>query len=165
MSKVLTIIDVQRYFINDLTKDLPGNIKKFLEQNDFDHIIFTQFVNNEKNNFIILMDWHCMSKSPEIDIADELLPFITKDNLYIKNGYSMFKVDKILRFLENNKIEDIWFCGMNTEQCILINTIEAFDLGYRPIVISNLCRSSKSEVQHTLAIENLKDMIGEDQVI
>ena len=165
MSKVLTIIDVQRYFINDLTKDLPGNIKKFLEQNDFDHIIFTQFVNNEKNNFIILMDWHYMSKSPEIDIADELLPFITKDNLYIKNGYSMFKVDKILRFLENNKIEDIWFCGMNTEQCILINTIEAFDLGYRPIVISNLCRSSKSEVQHTLAIENLKDMIGEDQVI
>ena len=77
----------------------------------------------------------------------------------------MFKEDKILRFLENNKIEDIWFCGMNTEQCILINAIDAFDHGYRPVIISNLCRSSKSEYQHILAIENLKDMIGEDQVI
>ena len=165
MSKILAIIDVQKYFINDLTKDLPGNIKKFLEQNDFDHLIFTQFLNNEKNNLVRLMNWHYMSKSPEIDIADELLPFTTKDNSYIKNGYSMFKEDKILRFLENNKIEDICLCGMNTEQCILINAIDAFDHGYRPIVITNLCRSSKSEVQHTLAIENLKDMIGEDQVI
>ena len=87
MSKILAIIDVQKYFINDLTKDLPGNIKKFLDDhNDFDYIIFTQFVNNEKNNFVILMDWHYMSKSPEIDIADELLPFITKDNLYVKNA-------------------------------------------------------------------------------
>ena len=165
MSNVLTVIDVQKYFINDLTKNLPGNIKRYIEQNDFDHIIFTQFVNNEKNNFVRLMDWHYMSKSPEIDIAEQLLPFIKKDNLYVKNGFSMFKEDKILRFLDDNKIEDIWFCGINTEQCILINAIQAFDLGYRPIIISNLCKSSKCYIQHVLAIENLKDMIGEDQVI
>ena len=30
-TKLLAVIDVQKYFMNDLTKDLPGNIKNCLE--------------------------------------------------------------------------------------------------------------------------------------
>lgn len=165
--KILLVIDVQKYFMNDLTRDLPGKIKTYIEQNknEFDSIIFTQFVNSEKNNFAKLMDWHEMSKPPQTDICDELVQFAAKEKVFVKNEYSAFRNKKFAKFLKDNKIEEIRIAGINTEQCVFATAIEAFDLEYRPVVLSELCRSSVNENWHKFAIETMKEMIGEKQVI
>ncbi len=167
MNKILLVIDVQKYFINDLTNDLPEKIKKYIEQNksEFSKIIFTQFINNEKNNFVKLMEWHEFSKSPQIDICDELKQFAGKENVYIKNSYSAFRNKDFAEYLKNNKIQEIWIVGINTENCVFATAIEAFDLEYRPVVLSELCRSSANAKWHKTAIEIMKEMIGEKQVI
>jgi nicotinamidase-related amidase len=167
MNRILLIIDVQKYFINGLTKDLPEKIKKYIEQNrsEFSKIKFTQIINNEKNNFVKLMDWHEFSKPPQIDICDELKQFAGKENTYIKNGYSAFRNKDFAEYLKNNKIQEIWIAGINTENCVFATAIEAFDLEYRPVVLSKLCRSSANEEWHATAIKIMIDMIGEKQII
>ncbi|MCG2723671.1 cysteine hydrolase [archaeon] len=127
--------------------------------------MFTQFINNGKNNFVKLMDWHEMSKPPQSDIVDELAQLATKENTVVKNSYSAFKNKGFRKILKDNKIEEIWIAGINTEQCVFTTAIEAFDLGYKPVIISGLCRSSANAEWHATAIKVMVDMIGEKQVV
>lgn len=49
--KALIIIDIQNYFINKLTKSLPEKILMYINENDYNFIIFTKFINKENSNF------------------------------------------------------------------------------------------------------------------
>ncbi len=137
----LIVIDVQNYYINDHTNELPQKIFDFIKRNRFDFILFTQFVNRKDSNLIKVFNWDKMMSSPDIDIHKIFDKYIEKNNVFRKSTYSIFKSKKFTEFLKKNKITDLFFCGLDTDACILASAYEGFDLDYSVKVLENLTLS------------------------
>jgi len=145
MEKALVVIDVQNYFVNDKTKDLPNKIAAFIQKNKFDHVIFTQFVNNEKSNFVKLLGWRKSFSPPDTDIHPALSKFANPSNTFKKSAYSIFKAPRFLTFLKKHNISKLFLCGIDTDSCVLASAYDAFDLGYEVKVVKELCMSHSGQ--------------------
>ena len=73
MKKILLIIDCQKAFINNYTKEYVNKIKELLNTKNYSNVVFTIFKNNNKSAFdlfennikaYILQDY-CMSSGGE----------------------------------------------------------------------------------------------------
>lgn len=137
----LIVIDVQNYFVNDNTRILPQKIAKFIENNKFDFVLFTKFINKEDSNFFKKLNWKKCTDSPDTDIHSALVKFVDKNNVFEKSTYSIFKCEKLAKFLKNNKITKLFLCGIDTDACILASAYEGFDWGYDIEILKDLSLS------------------------
>lgn len=146
MKTALVVIDVQNFFVNEKTKDLPQKIADFIKKNKFDFVLFTQFVNKEDSNFFKLLNFKKSTGSPDTDISTDLLEFVHKDNLFEKSTYSIFKSPKLFEFLKKNNIKKLFLCGIDSDSCVLASAFDAFDLGYKIKILKNLVKSHTDKV-------------------
>lgn len=153
MKTALIIIDVQNGFISENTKDIPDKIVSYLENNNFDFILFTQFVNSEYSNFFKQLNWKKSMFPPDTEIHASLVKYIKKNNTFTKSTYSIFKASNLLQFLTANKISKLTLCGFNTDECVLASAFEAFDLGFEIQVIDELCASYMKGDLHKAALD------------
>ena len=58
-NNALLIIDVQKGFINEYTRELPGKIEKL--QNNYANVYAMQFINLEDSMFRKQLNWHKLS--------------------------------------------------------------------------------------------------------
>ncbi|MEK6950113.1 MAG: isochorismatase family cysteine hydrolase [Nanoarchaeota archaeon] len=137
----LMVIDVQNYFVNDNTQILPKKIAEFIENNKFDFVLFTKFVNKKDSNFFGILNWKKCISSPDTDIHSALVKFVDKNNVFEKSTYSIFKSEKLAEFLENNKITKLFLCGIDIDGCVLASLYDGFDLGYDIKVLKDLSLS------------------------
>lgn len=142
MKNTLLIIDVQKYYLNETTQDIPSKIAEYIEKNDFDFIIFSKFVNHDNSNVARAFGWKKMQGPPETDICDELKKYVKEDNVFEKDTYSLFKSKHFLKYLDENSISNLSICGFDTDACVLATSYEGFDLGFRVNVIEKLTVSS-----------------------
>ena len=62
MNNLLLVIDLQENFINDNTKNVPNSIKKLIDSNIANHIVFTKFINDDISNFYKILNYKgCMN--------------------------------------------------------------------------------------------------------
>ena len=101
MKQALLIIDVQNFYINKWTQNIPQNIVKLIESENFSHIIFSKFVNTPDSQFVKQFNYTGCTKPPYTDIVNDLKPWVKKDNVFIKNTYSIFLNDKFLKLVYN----------------------------------------------------------------
>ncbi|MBK2143493.1 cysteine hydrolase family protein [Francisella tularensis] len=145
MSKnALVIIDVQNYFVNEHTKTLPQKIRKLIQTNDFNYIIFSKYINNLKSNHYNIFKWEECQNSPDIDIHPELLEFTNSKNFFEKNTYSIFK-STMLNFLKQKNINKIYLTGIDIDACVLASAFDGFDLGYDIEILQDFCLSHFGE--------------------
>ena len=52
MSSLLLVIDLQNAFINEHTEKLPDRIKVIIDNNKYDYVAFTRFINFEDSIFV-----------------------------------------------------------------------------------------------------------------
>ena len=138
----LIVIDLQNCFINNKTKDIPKQIKKHIESQTYDFIVFSKFINEDKSNFVKKLNRKKCKKSPETDVVSELYEIASKNYIFEKNTYSLFKSKKFNEFLKQNKISKLFFCGVDIDACILASWFEAFDLGFDFEILTKLTGSS-----------------------
>lgn len=141
MSNALVVVDVQNYFVNEKTKDIPGKTAQYIRENKFDFVLFTKFVNKEGSNWFKLLGWKKMAGSPDTDIHSVLKEFVNEDNVFEKTSYSIFKAPGFEEFLKKNDIKELYLCGIDIDACVLASAFEAFDLGYTPHVLKDLSAS------------------------
>lgn len=141
IKKALLVIDVQKYYVNKHTKHIPSKIVEYIKRNDFNHILFSKFVNHEKSNLFKTFGWDKMQNSPDTDICDELKEYIKTNNVFQKDTYSVFKSKSFIKHLEKNNITNLSLCGLDTDACILATAYEGFDLGYKMNVLDDLTAS------------------------
>jgi nicotinamidase-related amidase len=166
MKSALLVIDVQQGFINEQLKDLPIKIKEFVSAHKFDYIIFFKFLNKQGSNWTKILNWNEMMNLEEASIAPELKQLTNKVNVFIKQAsFSIFDNNKFQSFLDNNKIEDLYICGIDTHACVFVSAMDAFAKNYRVKVIEDLCGSSHGEKYHNMAIEILKSNLSTGTVI
>tara|TARA_Y100000310_G_C20552418_1_gene748774 strand:- start:551 stop:1063 length:513 start_codon:yes stop_codon:yes gene_type:complete len=139
MSKrLLIIIDVQKGFINEFTKEVPERIKDHLAENQYDFVVFTKFINKPDSKFVKRLNWKGCMKPEETEIVDELKEFINKENLFEKDTYSAFKSKELMMFIQANEVSQIFLCGLNTDACIIASAFDGFDLGLDIYIIKEL---------------------------
>lgn len=151
--KALIIIDVQNYFVNELTKSIPEKIVKHINKSDYDYIVFTKFINKEGSNFFKLLNWKKMLSGHETEIHNSLIKLADKNNVFAKNSYSIFKARGLNNFLKNKKVNSLYLCGIDTEACVLASAFEAFDLGFNVKIIKELCFSHSGKSLYNSALK------------
>ncbi len=153
MKNALVVIDVQNYFVNEETKNLPVKIAGYIEENKYDFVVFTKFVNKKGSNWFKLLNWNKMTSSPATDIHSALRKFVKDNNVFEKNTYSIFKSEDFLNFLKKNNIIKIYLCGLDIDSCVLASAFEAFDLGYEVKVLENLSYSHYGDDFHKFGVK------------
>ncbi len=138
----LIVLDTQNCFITDKTKFLPQKIKKHIETQKYDFIIFSKFINSESSNFVKKLNWNKCKKSPDIDIVNELSEIALKNHIFEKSTYSIFKSKEFVDFLSQNKISKLFFCGLDLDACVLASAFETFDLEFDFEILYDLSGSS-----------------------
>ena len=163
MKSALLVIDVQNYYINKHTQDIPKKIENFIGKSDFDFVLFTQFVNHKSSNVYKVFQWGKMMSSPDIDISDNLIRFTNKNNVFQKDTYSTFKSKVFRSFIEKNNIEKFMLCGFDTDACIMATAYEGFDLGYSITVLDELTKSHSGNDYSKSALRIINKNIQKNQ--
>ena len=164
MKSVLLVIDVQKFFINRFTKDIPQKIAEFINKNHFDCILFTKFVNDKNSNWY-KAGWKRMMNTKDTELVPELQKYSRKENTFTKTSFSIFRIKEIRQILEEKSIEKLFICGLDTHACIYATTLEAYEQGYNVKVIQDLCAASHGKKYHTEALDFLAKNLGKEILI
>lgn len=155
----LLIIDMQKGFICKNDK-LVYKIESLIEQKQFDHIVYSKFINTKNSIFEKQLSWFKLQSEKEQSIVLD-----TKNNMIIKKyAYSAF-TKELINFINENNIETIYICGLDTDACILKTALDIFEFGITPKVLKDYCKSSGGKKYHTSAIKILFRNIGKDNII
>lgn len=157
MTKALVVIDVQKYFMDKNTIKIPDKITSYIKKNrdKFDQIVFFKFINNENTPFYRFYDWKDMMDPPGTDLCPEIEDI--KHKPFTKSTRSCLRNKDFHEFLRKNKIEELYLCGFNTEECVLATAHDAFDCGFKVFIIKDLCSSHYGKEAHENAMRIIKE--------
>ncbi len=164
MKNCLVIVDMQNGFINENTAHLPHKITEFISShNDFDSIIATRYCNTPETACYKLNDWkECMADTYDAELVSDISPYITQ--IFDKTTYSGF-TSAFREFIKTKCFDKLYFCGVNTDCCVLATVLSCYDSVQDCVVISDLCASTLGEEKHRNALVLLKDNITEKRVL
>lgn len=151
MRKALIIIDMQYGFINLSTKHLEKKICRYIDENSFGIVVATQFINSKDTACYKLGKWYgCMHGSKE----DELLPPIKEraDVAIQKSTYSCWT--KQLK--DMLKADEIYFCGVDTDCCVLHSVYDAYNDLQNCYILEGLCGSTTGIFVHLMALRIMR---------
>lgn len=160
MNSLLLIIDLQDSFINSNTEMVLPKINMLLNENKFDKIVFTRFINSPNSIWFTKLKYTgCITeKSRKIQIE-------TRNNKVIdKQIYSALGTE-LKTYIEENDISKIYLCGIDTECCVLKTAFDLFENGYDVYVLKDYCACMQGLQRHNNALDILKRTIGYDKII
>lgn len=165
MKTCLIIIDMQIGFINPYTKHLPAKIAEFIDNHvtAFDTIIATRYCNTPETACYQLGNWkECMSGTSDVNLSPLIRPYVQK--IFDKTTYSGL-TSELKIFLQNQQFDKLYFCGVNTDCCVLATVFSCYDNVQDCIVLQDLCASTLGTAKHQHALDLLRDNITPDRVI
>jgi len=161
INEALLIIDVQKGFINIHTEGIPRRIEELVNKINFKHIIATKFFNKDNSNFEILLDWHRMKDDEETSLAINL----NKDFKIINKDTYTVCTEEFTEYIKVNNIRRIYIAGLDTDSCILHTAMNLFEQNIEPVILVDMCMSSRGIEFHEYAIKILERSIGKSQIV
>lgn len=162
MKKLLVVVDYQVDFISgslgfekaEIIK--PNIIKKIENYIDEDNdIIFTldthydNYLDTVEGNFLPVK--HCIKGSFGHDVHEDIKPYLDKVMVIEKNSFGS---KELATFLEKNFYDEIEFCGLVSNICVLSNAIiaQTFSPNSNIIIDINATTSHIDDVNKTFEI-------------
>ena len=160
MNSLLLVIDLQNAFINKNTRNLPSKIEKIIKNNQYDKIVFTRFINFDNSIFVKKLKYtRCINEEDRKIVVD-----ITNNKVIDKTIYSAVN-EELIKFINANRIEKIYLCGIDTECCVLKTALDLFELGYEVYVLKKYCGCTHGIIRNNKALNTIKRNIGKNNVI
>jgi nicotinamidase-related amidase len=161
---VLAVIDMQKGFLNEHSQHIVQNVDALIRgcQDLSIPVVFSRFFNVAGSPYESLIGWNRVHKEPETEIIDDLLPLV--EALVDKSFYTAITPEFLAR-IGRNGWKTIVLCGLATESCVLKTAADTFELGLRPVVISDACASDMGEASHLAGLLVLESLIGKDQIM
>ena len=165
MKKALIIIDLQNSAINRFTKKIPSKIVLFLRKHrrKFKLILFCKFENTRNSNFVKYLNFKGYMSLKEKDFVSEIKDYLQFGRISKRNTFSIFGDVANQKLFKKLGIRELYFCGLDTDACVLTSAMDAFDRGYKVFIFSDLCGSSGDERLHRdaprLLKRNIKNVI------
>ena len=155
----IVAIDLQNGFITDATRHLPAAVACFLQASKMEHRIFTRFKNEGCEDFYYdNLGWRGMTDPHDVKLVPELENMPTF--VLQKNTYSSMLSDDLGDYLKANSIDKVYICGVDTNVCVTMLTMELIDARLEPVIVSDLCGSHSGESYHLSALHNLELLVG-----
>ena len=101
----------------------------------------------------------CMTKEQQ-EIAIDTKNY----RIFDKRIYTALN-DELKQFIDENNIDEIFLCGFDTDACVYKTALDLFENNYNIYVLENYTMSHKGLELHNIFINNLKRLIGKDNVI
>ena len=156
----LIIVDVQKGFINEFTKEIPKKVEKL--QYEYKYVIITQFINKKNSPFHLILKWFRFAPTSK-DIELAFIP--RKNNVLLLRKYKYSCVsNKLVKFLKEKKINEVHICGIDTDICVSKCAVDLFELNIKPVVLSNFCASHGGINYHNCGLSILRRYIGKDNI-
>ena len=159
MLSCLLIVDVQQGFINKHTKHIPKLVEH--KQHEYKNVYITQFFNPKNSFYRKLLSWDEIPK----DSQDFELAFKPCNKAIIMERPQYSLGPKFLRELKSKGINALDICGIDTDICVLKNTVDLIENGITSRVLANYCASTAGPEFHEFAIKILVRFVSEKQVI
>lgn len=153
----LAIIDVLNGFITESNKYIIPRINNIVCTNHFDLIVATKFINKPGSPFINLLDWNGLMDQVSQSIVPEIRS--VSDKVIEKCGYTCF-TEEFLRILYEFQIKKLFFCGVDTDACVLKSVLDCFEKNIPFSVFVNACASSGGQVYHEQALSIMERSVG-----
>jgi nicotinamidase-related amidase len=163
----LVVVDMQNGFINERSCHVVPTIVDLAErwERAGGAMIFTRYFNYPNSPFERLVKWSLLQTSPETDIVADLAPQAERAVTIIdKKIYSLFNAEGAT-MIEQHGWTDLVFCGIATESCVLKSAVDAFELGYRPWIVTDASASHAGETAHQAGLLVAERFIGAGQLV
>ncbi len=162
MKTCLFVVDIQNGFISIETSHTKQRIRKLLDANLFDYVIFSKFKNLPESPYRNILKWDNLTKPYEQELIKEIRPYA---NLVVEKGiYTVVNADT-LRFIEEKNIEVAFVLGIDTDCCVLKTAVDLFENNIRPFVLAYYSASNGGKASHHAALTVLSRLIGVNSVI
>jgi nicotinamidase-related amidase len=158
MSNCLVIIDVQNGLLYRNTKHVIKRIQKLVKDKKFDHIVATRFINHDGSPHDKLIGWRKMMDKKSQALPTEIAELAEK--VFDKDVYSCF-TPEFRGFVKKEKIDKLYFVGLDTDCCVLKSAADAFERGITPIVVSKCCASHGGKLSHWAGLKVLSRLTGQ----
>jgi len=157
----LVVVDVQNGFVNDESRHVVPRIVELVKRWP-GPVAFTRFFNREGSSYERLIGWTKLHGPPETDLVDELKPYAS--TVIDKGGYSFFG-DEGKALAAAQGWTEVYFCGIDTDICVLKSAVDAFEYGLTPYVIADASASHAGARAHEAGLYLLGRFIGKRQVL
>lgn len=149
--KALIIVDVQSDFLNNSNSYIVDNIVKLVKNTSYDMYIEAVFYTKPNSIWKKQTNYEC-PKSENTCSVSEIKDCLKELNSVKieKQTKSIWKWDiNVLKLLKNNKIEEVHFVWLETNDCILASVYESFDLWFFSYVIEECCEWPNKELHQS----------------
>lgn len=161
--KILLLIDIQDGFMNEVTKHIPTNVIKHIENFDYDLVIATRFINKTESlhkSELNMKDMTMLSSHAKLvhgikEVSDIVL---------MKSTYTSLTED-VAKLLDKNELREVYLAGLNTDTSIMATAFDLFDKGIKPKILSHLCATVNGKERNECALEIMKSAIGEKNIL
>lgn len=164
---VLVVVDVQNGFITQHSQPVVPIIVDLVRRWQAAHgdIVFTRYLNYPGSPFERLIGWTKMTDGPEIELVNELAPYISAHTPVIdKYIYTLFTHDGI-NLIDERGWTDLYVCGIDTDICVLKTAVDAFEHNLTPWILQDACASHSGVQAHTAGLFIASRFIGTNQII
>ena len=157
---LLLVIDLQNEFINENTLSAEEEIKKLVNSDKYDRVLFTRFINDENNPTFKKLNYKgCIN-----DQSKEICIDTNENKVFDKRTYSAYN-QELIDYISNNNIKNIYLCGIDIECCVLVTALNLFENNYNVFILKDYVYCTYGEQRKSNALEILKRNIGEENVI
>ena len=157
---LLLVIDLQNEFINENTVLSKEEIKKLVDSNNYDRVLFTRFINDENNPTFKKLNYKgCIS-----DESKEICIEVNENIILDKSTYSAYN-QELIDYINSNNIKNIYLCGIDIECCVLVTALNLFENNYNVFILKDYVYCTHGEQRKDNALEILKRNIGKDYII
>ena len=162
MKNIIILVDIQNGFVKtEYAEESFKRVEDLMKRELFDVVIATKYWNEEGSIICRLMDWHGLCTEEEQDLRPEIKEYV--DHITEKNTFSSMtdEMKDLLREVNGGELpEHVFVIGYDTECCVLTTATDLFEMGIRPIVLTQYCGSHDGERYHQAGITSLEHLIG-----
>ena len=159
----LVIVDVQKGFINEHTKDIPNKILEHLKTYYYEYIVGTRYINDKDTPCYAMGGFFgCMQGTAETEIPEELARHV--EHVFDKRQFSCWTQD-FRTYVNSRSITKLYFCGINTDCCVMLSAIEAFERKMEFEVLTPLCGCMFGEEGHKAGITAMQNCLNPKRII
>ena len=160
----LIVVDMQNQFISPETEKLVPTIEALIPL--FKKAVISQIEHDPDQCVYALKKWTPAPFGSEghkcaldLSAAEQTQIHFTR-----KRFFSAVTEDA-LEFLDLERGDSVYLCGMDTDICVLQTGVELLKIGMRPVVLGKHCASYGGEALHKHALIQCKRFFGTDQVL
>lgn len=160
--KILMIIDPQQGFKNKDTQKALKKIDSIVDY--FDIALVSTFYNPEKSLHKELLHWNNFSKAKDEKYFKLAIKPNKKFKIFKTHTYGKI-IGKVKLYLKLRGVKTVYICGLQTDVAVYKTALDLFDMGIKPVIISDACGSCRGKTNHDMGLKMAKRQLGEDQVL